>query len=64
MSAMNRCNFCERYKRWNDYSCNECNGTNDRKSYLERSLNLARCIADAAIEEARFKATVGRMRQW
>lgn len=61
VTALRGCPYCPRFMRWNQYACDECNGTNGRESYRKRSTNLAACLRDAAVEEMRVRAAVDRV---
>ena len=63
MTAMRGCPYCNGWMRWNQYACNECSGENTRKSYRERSKNLAACLRDAATEEMRVRVACARMKE-
>ncbi len=58
---MNGCGGCGGWKRRDQFACNECNGVNDRKSYRERTGNLATCVVAAAVEELRYRRTAHRI---
>lgn len=63
MVALRQCPLCETgVCRWDRYCCSECSGENARRSYKERSANLAACLRDAATEEMRVRAAVERVR--
>ena len=61
MTALVGCPYCNGWMRWNQFACNECNGTNSRESYRKRTANLYAGLYAAAVEELRFRATWRRI---
>ena len=60
MAAMNKCR-CGQWKRWDAYACDDCNGSNTRRSCRERTANLGASLYSAAVEELRVRAAVARI---
>lgn len=61
MTALRGCPYCKGWMRYDQYACNECNGTNSRESYRKRIANLNCGLHAAAIEELRVRTTMQRI---
>jgi len=61
MACLDSCRYCGGWKRCSAISCDECNGSNARRSYKERTANLAECLKSAAVEEARTRHVLSRV---
>lgn len=61
MTALRGCPYCNGFMRWDQFACNECNGTNSRESYDKRTSILVASLKAAAWEEMRTRHVLGRV---
>lgn len=60
MTALRGCPYCKGFMRWDQYACNECNGTNSREAYKKRTAVLVANLNAAAWEEMRARYLLDR----
>lgn len=61
MAALDGCPNCPRWKSRSASLCRECDGSNARASYAQRTSTLATNMRVAALEELRCQAALNRM---